>query len=98
MEERKNLNFLKEVLEEIYSLYKFDSDIGIIRGEIKLKKKTCIVLIVIVILISIFVPIRKARYVYMDTKNNKITSTTYRAYYNIYGMIIYKVFIDYEEY
>ena len=63
-----------------------------------MKKKICVALIVTVILLSIFVPIRKARYVYMDAKNNKMTSTTYRAYYNIYGMRIYKVFIDYEEY
>ena len=63
-----------------------------------MKKKTCVILIVIVILISIFVPIKKARYVYTDAKDNKMTITTYRAYYNIYGMKIYKVLIDYEEY
>lgn len=63
-----------------------------------MKKKTCVILIVIVILISIFVPIKKARYVYIDAKDNKMTTTTYRAYYNIYGMKIYKVLIDYEEY
>lgn len=34
----------------------------------------------------------------MDAKNNKMTSTTYEAYYNIYGMRIYKVFVDYKEY
>ena len=63
-----------------------------------MKKKICIALIVIIILLSIFVPIRKGRYVYIDTKNNKMTTTTYRAYYNIYGIKIYKVLIDYNEY
>lgn len=63
-----------------------------------MKKKFWVILIVIVILLSIFVPIRSGQYVYMDTKNNKLTSTTYNAYYNIYGMRIYKVFIDYKEY
>ncbi len=63
-----------------------------------MKKKFWVVLIAIVILLSIFVPIRSGQYVYMDTKNNKLTSTTYNAYYNIYGMRIYKVFIDYKEY
>ena len=66
--------------------------------EIKLKKKIYVVLIVIVILLSIFIPIRTGQYVYIDTKNNKMTTTTYKAYYNIYGMKIYKVFIDYNEY
>ncbi len=63
-----------------------------------MKKKICIALIVIIILLSICIPIRKGRYVYIDTKNNKMTTTTYRAYYNIYGMKIYKVLIDYNEY
>ena len=63
-----------------------------------MKKKFWVMLIVVVILLSIFVPIRSGQYVYMDTKNNKLTSTTYNAYYNIYGMRIYKVFIDYKEY
>ena len=63
-----------------------------------MKKKICVVLIVIVILLSICIPIRTGQYVYMDAKNNKLTTTTYRAYYNIYGMRIYKVLIDYKEY
>ena len=63
-----------------------------------MKKKIYVVLIVIVILLSIFIPIRTGQYVYIDTKNNKMTTTTYKAYYNIYGMKIYKVFIDYNEY
>ncbi len=63
-----------------------------------MKKRIYAVLIVIVILLSIFVPIRTGQYVYMDAKNNKLTSTTYRAYYNIYGMRINKVLIDYKEY
>lgn len=63
-----------------------------------MKNKIYIILIVVLILISIFVPIRSGQYVYMGTKNNKLTTTTYRAYYNIYGMRIYKVFIDYSEY
>ena len=63
-----------------------------------MKKKIYVALIVIVILLSICVPIRTGQYVYIDTKDNKMTTTTYNAYYNIYGMRIYKVFIDYNEY
>ena len=63
-----------------------------------MKKKIWVVLIVIVIILSICIPVRTGQYVYMDAKNNKMTSTTYKAYYNIYGMRIYKVFVDYKEY
>ena len=63
-----------------------------------MKKKIWVALIVIVILLSIFIPVRTGQYIYMDAKNNKMTSTTYEAYYNIYGMRIYKVFVDYKEY
>ena len=64
-----------------------------------MKKKNYVILIVIlaVILISILVPIRNEGVTHVDYKNNKTVTTRYRAYYNIYGMRIYKVVIDYSE-
>ena len=64
-----------------------------------MKKKNYVILIgiLIVIIISILVPIRNEGIMYVDYKNDKTVTTRYKAYYNIYGMRIYKIVIDYSE-
>ena len=64
-----------------------------------MKKKNYVILIVIlaVILISILVPIRNEGVTHVTYKNDKTVTTRYKAYYNIYGMRIYKIVIDYSE-
>ncbi len=64
-----------------------------------MKKKNYVILIgiLIVILVSILVPIKNEGITHVDYKNDKTITTRYRAYYNIYGMRIYKIVIDYSE-
>ena len=64
-----------------------------------MEKKNYVILIVIliVVLISILVPIRNEGIMHVGYKNDKTVTTRYRAYYNIYGMRIYKIVIDYNE-
>lgn len=64
-----------------------------------MKKKNYIILIVIliVVLISILVPIRDEGVMHVGYKNDKTVTTRYRDYYNIYGMRIYRIVIDYRE-
>ena len=64
-----------------------------------MKKKNYVILIgiLIVIIISILVPIRNEGIMYVDYKNDKTVTTRYKAYYNIYGMRIYKIVIDHSE-
>ena len=64
-----------------------------------MKKKNYVIVIVILIfiLISILVPIRNEGVTHVDYKNDKTVTTSYKAYYNIYGMRIYKIVTDYSE-
>lgn len=64
-----------------------------------MKKKNYVIVIAILIfiLISILVPIRNEGVMHVDYKNDKTVTTRYKAYYNIYGMRIYKIVIDYSE-
>ena len=64
-----------------------------------MKKKNYVIMIAILIfiLISILVPIRNEGVMHVDYKNDKTVTTRYKAYYNIYGMRIYKIVIDYSE-
>ena len=64
-----------------------------------MKKKNYVIVIAILIfiLISILVPIRNEGVMHVDYKNDKTVTTNYKAYYNIYGMRIYKIVIDYSE-
>lgn len=64
-----------------------------------MKKKNYVIVIAILIfiLISILVPIRNEGVMHVDYKNDKTVTTSYKAYYNIYGMRIYKIVTDYSE-
>ncbi len=64
-----------------------------------MKKKNYVIVIVILIfiLISRLVPIRNEGVMHVDYKNDKTVTTSYKAYYNIYGMRIYKIVTDYSE-
>ncbi len=64
-----------------------------------MKKKNYVIVIAILIfiLISILVPIRNEGVMHVDYKNDKTVTTNYKAYYNIYGMRIYKIVTDYSE-
>lgn len=64
-----------------------------------MKKKNYVIVIAILIfiLISILVPIRNEGVMHVDYKNDKTVTTRYKAYYNIYGMRIYKIVTDYSE-
>ena len=64
-----------------------------------MKKKNYVIVIAILIfiLISILVPIRNEGVMHVDYKSDKTVTTNYKAYYNIYGMRIYKIVTDYSE-
>ena len=61
------------------------------------KNYVIVIAILIFILISILVPIRNEGVMHVDYKNDKTVTTNYKAYYNIYGMRIYKIVTDYSE-
>lgn len=61
------------------------------------KKYVILIVVLIIILTSILVPVRNEKVMQVDQKDYKTITTSYKAYFNIYGMRIYNIVIDRSE-